>query len=121
MSEIEVGEYIRTKDGIKKVKQITVEPAVDIGIGIMPEVIAIWVDNKYESAYDEYYTEKDIIKHSKNILDIVEVGDYINGDIVNQITKNYISVGSITIGRKNLKNIRTILTHEQYEQNCYKL
>lgn len=102
MSEIEIGEYIRTTDGE------------------IEKVVLIY-DNRYMNE-DGNMTHFDEIKaHSKNILDIVEVGDYINGDIVNQITKNYISVGYITIGKRNIKNIRTILTHEQYKQNCYKV
>lgn len=119
MNEIEVGEYVRTKDGrIEKVKVINKYGIVhkhdndndtfDVGI------------NWYAESGREI-NEEDIKAHSKNILDIVEVGDYINGDIVNQITKNYISVGYITIGKRNIKNIRKILTHEQYEQYSYKV
>ena len=119
MSKIEVGEYVRTKRGyIAKLEDTDIEPNRKM----------YWFDDiiYYDwgegiDFLEEEEIEKYIKTHSKNILDIVEVGDYINGDIVNQITKNYISVGYITIGKRNIKNIKSILTHEQYEQNCYKV
>ena len=116
MNEIEVGEYVRTIYGEifkvthlskQKIKYVVVDKEVD--------------RNEDRAENDNVLNITEIAKHSKNILDIVEVGDYINTNKVYEITKNYISVGNITIGRRNIKNIRTILTHEQYEQNCYKV
>ena len=75
MKEIEVGEYVRTKDGlIEKIKTIN-------KFGIVTKH-----DNKNEdtiSGGTNYYTEngleintEDIAKHSKNIIDLIEVRRY---------------------------------------------
>lgn len=71
---------------------------------------------------------KAIVKHSKNIIDLIEVGDYVNGNIV---TDKYLFAGEKPVietegndtNCKCLceKNIKTILTHEQYNANCYKI
>lgn len=70
MEEIKVGEYIRTKDGIRKLVEI--------------------YEGKYKTVFGKYLldkcykgspsiAEKNIGKHSFNILDLIEVGDYVNG------------------------------------------
>ena len=66
--EINVGDYVRDKNGrVGKVFDITNEPSVDVGIGIIPEVNAVWIDkNKINYLYQE-----DITKHSKDIIDII--------------------------------------------------
>ncbi len=58
-------------------------------------------------------------KHSKNIIDLIEVGDYVNGEYVSKICKNYITVGRITYGIKDLKGIKSIVTREQYKSLEY--
>ena len=60
-----------------------------------------------------------IVNHSKNIIDLIEVGDYVNGEKVSEITKNYITVGRITYGIKDLKGIKSIVTKEQYKSVEY--
>ena len=68
-----------------------------------------------------------IIKHSKNIIDLIEVGDYVNGNKVLRIN----DYGDFKRVDFNLdyddgdavynEDIKLILTHEMYEQNCYKV
>ena len=73
----------------------------------------------------------DIVNHSKQLIDLIEVGDFINGyrvisvdyDVTNDTTEcieldlnsnyqyNFISI----------RQIQTILTKEQFEANCYKV
>lgn len=75
--------------------------------------------------------EEHIIKHSKKLIDLIEVGDFVNGyrvisvdydviddktecielDLNNNYQYNFISA----------RQIKTILTHEQFEANCYKV
>lgn len=65
--EIEVGEYVRTIDGeTGKVKHI-IQDMIFIN------------SNQY------YHTPDKIKKHSKNIIDLIEVGDFVNRHIVNYI------------------------------------
>ena len=61
-----------------------------------------------------------IVKHSKNIIDLIEVGDYINGQKVYKITSACIYCVGKAVQNKFTINIETILTKEQYEANCYK-
>ena len=102
---IEVGEYIRTTDGeIHKIKSIE---------GNFIE---------FENGYGISVREKDyILKHSKDILDLIKKDDYINGTRVEKITKNYITIGNATFGRKGLKGIKSIVTKEAYKNIEYRL
>lgn len=69
-----------------------------------------------------------IIKHSFNIIDLIEVGDFVNE---NEVIDKYLFNGEIPVlettgDETNAKcmcegDIKTILTHEQYERNCYRL
>lgn len=65
---------------------------------------------------------EDITKHSKNIIDLIEVGDYVNLERVLDISEEYIRTTE-RIHNKNWlqSNIKTILTREQFEQNSYKV
>ena len=65
-----------------------------------------------------------IVKHSKNIIDLIEVGDYVNGTEIDLLEKSENRVWSTsTYGDEDIvfyeNEIKTILTKEQYMQNCY--
>ena len=79
--------------------------------------------------------ETTIKAHSKNIIDLIEVGDYVYGDEITDIIhdpfingqinlwteRNVVdNLGDVSILKYTAEDIKTILTHEQYEQNCYK-
>ena len=109
MKDTEVGEYVRTKNGyIIKVDEKTV--IFDMG---------------YEEQYVDMETtrygftlEEEIVKHSKQLIDLIEVGDYVNGELITDKWDTRIS--SI---RSNFseEDIKTILTKESYMANCYKV
>lgn len=125
--EIEVGEYVRTKNGlIGKVNKIELAGSgVRFGGEYLSETIIQFNDGK---VYERRVKEKDIIKHSFNLIDLIEVGDYVNGNIV---TDKYLFAGEkpvIEIERNDTnckclceKDIKSILTHELYEANAYKV
>ena len=102
---IEVGEYIRTTEGcIVKIKN-------DEHLDFL----------KFSNA-----VIGDITKHSKNIIDLIEVGDYVNGILINYMPKDehkiyHDAYDMYDVYAFSNKDIETILTHEQYEQNCYKI
>ena len=117
MKDIEVGEYVRTKEGeIHKVIKI-IEDDGD------------W--DYYCCENNVGYFAMDIAKHNKQPIVLIEVGDYVNGykvisvdydviddktecielDLNNNYQYNFISA----------RQIKTILTHEQFEANCYKV
>lgn len=128
MEEIKVGEYIRTKDGIiSKVTDILKGYCIDcdndvfdIGNGAMMEIPL------------EYIKEY-VKKHSKNIIDLIEVGDIIEWeyegfgyDGINEVIDRFDIIGVYgieyddTIPLKNI-TIKRILTHEQFENNVYRI
>lgn len=105
--EIEVGEYVRTRNGkIRKVKDTVAQYYITDRLNILD-------NNQFE--------KEDIVKHSKNIIDLIEVGDYINGQKVYKITSACIYCVGKAVQNKFTINIETILTKEQYEKNCYRL
>ena len=76
-----------------------------------------------------YSLDDKAIKHSKNIIDLIEEGDFVNGYKIIAINykENYITIQNINEfdenGIKVLQEdeIKTILTKEQMEANCYTL
>ena len=116
--DIEVGEYVRTKRGISKV--LEVKTVKDKMYG--RHDVAYLIDKCPRM----YITETEFIKHSRNIMDLIEVGDFVNGNIV---TDKYLFAGEMpvveTSGNETnakclcKKDIQSILTKEQYSQNCY--
>lgn len=131
MEKIEIGEYVRTKSGI--IDKVIIDY---FGICNSPNC-----NCKHVSCQYDYYDEEDIVKHSKDIIDLLEVGDYVNGHKINHITNItddeyeiyeedecyakkgiYLECGDeegCIIIESN--NIKSILTKEIYEQNCYKM
>lgn len=119
---IEVNEYVRTKDGfiyrIENGEEFYAD-SVDVGIGIIPDVDGIWIDRECL----DYIDKRDIVKHSKQLIDLIEVGDYVNGKLIHKIDKGsnycYLYYGNC----KTFVDyqIKTILTKESYMANCYKV
>ena len=119
--EINVDDYVRDKNGrIGKVFDITNEPSVDIGIGIMPEANAVWIDKDKIN----YLYQEDITKHSKDIIDLIEVGDYVNGlevyetGIFGHNGKKFCRIYGNVAPFYN-EYIKSVLTKEQFEANAY--
>lgn len=114
MKNLKVGEYIRTSTG--KIEKITGIYKNDGFIDTDKEVCVDFVK---------------IAKHSKNIIDLIKIGDYINKHIVVDITENIYNQkivitevdGKDGAIRHNYleKGIKEILTKEQYQNNCYRL
>lgn len=126
--EIEVGEYVRTKDGyIAKLikKDETSWEFDDTIINSYDETSLLCGE---ENCYMRNQLEV-IVKHSKNIIDLIEVGDfveYIDGDseyIKDFIIKKHTPASLISLIEylKAYCKVIAILTHEQYEQNSYKI
>lgn len=126
--EIKVGDYIRTKHGyIIKVDERT----VIFNMGYKEEYVEM------ESTKYGFCFEEEITKHSPNISDLIEIGDYVNEYRVNSIEKEYYNLKldkvmpleetELIVGNEEglltivAKDIKTILTHELYEANCYKV
>ena len=115
--KIELNEYVRFNNGeIGKVIDIKENPSRIV-----------------YSEYGEIGLISDIVKHSKQLIDLIEKDDYVNGSKVLAImedmetgelhlemTSNYTNeeIGDCTIYDKDIK---IILTKESYMANCYKV
>lgn len=108
---IEVNEYVRTKDGI--IDKVIIEYDGKCNDSNCNE--------KHISCKYNYYNEKDIVKHSKQLIDLIEVGDIV------EIRRGlYSSFKYFVENEDNLLlledwYIETILTKEIYMANCYKV
>ena len=114
--KIEVNEYVRFNNGeIGKVIDIKENPSRIV-----------------YSEYGEIGLISDIVKHSIQLIDLIEVGDYVNGRKVKHIAMfegfpDYPKL--IFVDETHLipddtcenEDIKTILTKESYMANCYKV
>ena len=116
MLKIEEGMYVRTEKGeIKKVFQYNKQE-----------------DNLMWCTLNCHATIKSsIVKASYNIIDLIEAGDYVNGQLVYYdeesecLGQNFVDADSNyyfeSITKGGDYKIKTILTKEQYENNCYRI
>lgn len=116
--EIEVGDWIRSKDGfIGKVQKISYDNMEKSNYYICEK------DNVMASNYLE-----NIAKHSKNIIDLIEVGDYVNGkEVIMDLQKSkewykskddFITCKDYTFEEKEIKEV---VTKEQFKSISYKV
>ena len=115
---LKIGEYTRINGKIGKVKDIVLNSNNYEDSGIYLE------NEKFVLGKEEIYK----LKSSYNIIDLIEEGDYVNGVEVigkefDNFNKEYLQcgVGDYVICTFEVKDIKIILTKEQYENNCYKL
>lgn len=124
--KIEVGEYVRTKDGrIAQIKSIDYEA----GIYRFDRIIHITdFRMKEDVLYSNEMFKKVIVKHRKKPIDLIEIGDYVNGMQVLDVYKPRdlwepieIRVDSRYMNFILAEDIQKILTKEQMMANCYKV
>ena len=125
--KLEVGMYVRTKWGyICKIININDfrEPNMKYGVeaNYLKDIMFIGDD--------------DVVKASYNIIDILEVGDYVNGsevlDFEYKLIKGNDNFTNFAVVTENCylentdswiieQNIKSVITHEQMEQMEYKV
>lgn len=122
---IEVGDYIRTKKGL-------------IAKVCAYQDLKIYDDKGKSAIFYSFDTDKgtiadvEIAKHSKNIINLLEVGDYLNGYLVTDIDKNNQMICLLMpFNEENQSNfnivwntkysIKTILTKEQFKNAEYRI
>lgn len=116
MKDIEVGEYVRINNDFRLI-------ALGIGkvIGINKD--SIHVKMNFELPFS--FLNENIAKHSKQLTDLIECGDFVNGFPILEPIYNGNTMYGIDEGYENFKRsfgeIKTILTKEQFEANCYKV
>lgn len=111
----EVGMYIRYKPllsrkyvKINKIKEIEEKESC----------LHIWLED------EDLITEKYLIKASHNIIDLIEVGDYVNGHRVEEINfenEEIFTDSEYYCGVVEFNDVKSVITHEQMEQMAYKV
>lgn len=133
--KLEVGMYVRGKYYAYrgKIGRIIKNYNNDLEIaykdGILKTNVGSFIDDNYDINGKQY-------KASYSIIDILEVGDYVNGSEVLDFENKYIEekdifvpIGVVTENcyLENTdswiieKNIKSVITHEQMEQMAYKV
>ena len=115
--KLEVGHFIRTIKGIGRIEEIT-EDRTEIYFNCDTGLTISFIKKDFtQEEMAQYY------KHSDNIIDLIEVGDYVNGCRVHRIA-NCITIildNEENISWVNPNEIKSILTKEQFESMSYKL
>ena len=105
--KLEVGQFARLKSGYI-VKVLNVKDN--------------WIET--DTKFITRTFPKDFVKASYNIIDILEVGDYVNGVEVINIDDEWITMSDMQVPiLKSIANgmIKSVITHEQMEQMAYKV
>ena len=116
--KLKVGQFARLKSGyICKIININDfrEPNMKYGVeaNYLKDVMFIGND--------------DVVKASYSIIDILEIGDYVNGYPICEIVEYEIDTRAIVINDDNKsiiwknQDIKSVITHEQMEQMAYKV
>ena len=132
MSKIEVGEYVRTKDG--RIAQIK---SIDYEAGIYRFDRIIYINDfgmKENVLYNNEMFKKLIVKHSKQLIDLIENKDIVEIELSEEFVekkdkKKLIQIGDVytketlqrDIDNGIITRILTILSYNQYMANCYKV
>lgn len=120
---IEVNEYVRTNKG-------NIGKVVEIRLGFNEDTQLY--QNVYMLDNGLWTILEYIVNHSKQLIDLIEVGDIVNNGyrVINVINKEPCPSGKcIDIDSSKdssectlwEEDIETILTKEQFEANCYKV
>ena len=106
MNNIEIGEYVRSTRG----ELIKIENEI--------------MQGNYMCYFKNSYCN--IKSHSKNIIDLIEVGDYVNGEQIDFISTSKEGNKRLTI-RDNTyffdkyNSIKSIVTKEQFKEKEYRV
>ena len=128
--EIKVGEFVRTKKGyiakfihygkngyINGKSLLFDSPVVDIR-GVEDVEPNILFDSEWK---------KEIVKHSRYIIDLIEIGDYVNGSMVVDVDNYNTGIGREVYCEEDEdfglwnEHIESVITHEQIENMKYKV
>lgn len=112
-NEIKVNDYVRLKDG-------TIAKVIEIKNQDTDILNWYCLDN------DMGTMDRSIVKHSPNLIDLIQCGDYVNGYIVRRTyldgETHYIKLGEqITGNRTYNDDIKSIVTKEMMESISYKV
>lgn len=123
MSDIQVGDYVRINNDFRVI-------ALGIGKVIKINQDTIYVKMSFEMPFT--FKKENITKHSRNLIDLIEVNDYVNGMLVQKIAEPSLAndykkliycneCEGLYEGIFDNNEIKTIVTHEQFNSVMYKV
>ena len=109
--ELKVGMYVRyTRGAINGFVPPKIAKVVNCS-----DYVLVSIDN------GQVILRKDVIKASYNIIDLIELGDYVNGYRVTYVYPNLIKVDSTDIWEIHSSDIKSIVTQEQFNSVKYEV
>ena len=122
--KLEEGMYVRTKKGIGRITEYTKHESWGYIVKVLGQYSCYTHTSNGELS--------DVIKASHNLIDLIEVGDYVNGYLVKDIdyafddvvmnNKNARRVPYIDCNKNNyVEDIKSIVTKEQFESMKYEV
>ena len=116
--ELKEGVYVRTKKGIGRVTEYTKHESWGYIVKVLGQYSCYTHTSNGELS--------DVIKAGDNLIDLIEVGDYVNGLVVTRIcvdgetNKKYLNLyGSISEWEN--EDIKSIVTKEQFASVKYEV
>ena len=115
--KIKCGEYVRTNTGI-------IDKVIDVRLvederKNYPEYPywAYYKDKYLLKGYGYWRTAQNIVKHSKKISNIIELGDYVNGTMVDEAIDGTLGIVEIDeFVPINEVKIKSVVTREQFRK-----
>lgn len=116
---MKVGDYVRTKRG--QIYRITDLKKCYENDVLIEDKQLVHIDNHF-SGWNLGQFKELIVKSSLNIIDLIEVGDYVNGFLVIHKENDYVRIcpAILPLDLKE-KDIKSIITKEQFESMEYKV
>ena len=119
---MKVGEYVRTKNGLifKIIGGNQDNWDLDISFGMLETFEENWLELFRYNDNGSFFNNKNIIKSSPRIIDLIEVGDYVNGLKVAKVENNVIYMFGLLM-KLGQEDIKSIVTKEQFENSKYEV
>ena len=111
--ELKEGMYVRTKKGIGRVTEYTKHESWGYIVKVLGQYSCYTHTSNGELS--------DVIKARDNLIDLIEVGDYVNGYRVTYVYPNLIKVDSTDIWEIHPHDIKSIITKEQFNSAKYEV
>ena len=126
---MKIGDYVRTKYGIAKIIDIYERNSVNLKTGKSFIDLEYRLDKGIIPSYEGnsvFCDKEDIIKCEEEPIDLIEIGDYVNGREVRDVYKmlgetHYCFKNEYGRHYDKTYKIKSIVTKEQFESMEYKV